>query len=251
MSTSSAGMASAPSFRRRSARARALLVALAAASGCAIPKPAPLHPDTPRGSWHVVEPGETMAQIASRTGVPVEDLLEINGLRRNQALEPGQLLFLLDAEGLSRPASAPAPRTELPAALLATGTPLRWPLSEPRLSSPFGARHGRTHEGVDLAAPTGTPIYAADGGQVLYAGDAVRGYGNMVVVQHADDLVTVYAHSSVLLVRTGERVAAGQEIARVGQSGRATAPHLHFEVRRKQVPDDPLRYLPGVPGAKK
>jgi lipoprotein NlpD len=128
----------------------------------------------------------------------------------------------------------------------------RWPLEQPLLSSPFGKRQGRMHEGIDLAAPTGTTIFAAEGGQVLYAGDAVRGYGNMVVVQHAGDLLTVYAHGSVLLVHTGDRIVAGQEIARVGQSGRATGPHLHFEVRRGQMPQDPLRYLPHLPaGAQK
>jgi murein DD-endopeptidase MepM/ murein hydrolase activator NlpD len=126
---------------------------------------------------------------------------------------------------------------------------LRWPLSEPRLSSAFGRRQGRVHEGIDLAAPTGTAIRAAEDGQVLYAGDAVRGYGNMVVLQHGGDLLTVYAHGSVLLVRTGDKVTAGQEIARVGQSGRATAPHLHFEVRRGQVPQDPLPFLPELPAA--
>jgi len=187
----------------------------------------------------VVQPGETTSQIAARTGVPAEDLLEINGLRPGDPLVAGRLLFLLEADSAAPPPPAPAPPL-----LIEGGAPLRWPLMSPLLSSPFGARQGRPHEGIDLAAPTGTPIHAADRGQVLYAGDAIRGYGNMVVVQHAGDLLTVYAHGSVLLVRTGDKVTAGQEIARVGQSGRATAPHLHFEVRRGQVPQDPLRFLP-------
>jgi murein DD-endopeptidase MepM/ murein hydrolase activator NlpD len=187
----------------------------------------------------VVQPGEGVAQIAARTGVPAEDLLEINGLRPGDRLEAGRLIFLLEPEGEVRPAPPPAP-----ALVLEGGAPLRWPLSAPLLSSPFGARQGRPHEGIDLAAPSGTAIFAAEGGQVLYAGDAVRGYGNMVVVQHGGDLMTVYAHGSALLVKTGDKVKAGQEIARVGQTGRATAPHLHFEVRRGQVPQDPLRFLP-------
>jgi murein DD-endopeptidase MepM/ murein hydrolase activator NlpD len=120
-------------------------------------------------------------------------------------------------------------------------------LSDPHISSSFGSRQGRPHEGIDLAAPTGTPIFAAEAGQVLYAGGEVKGYGNMVVLQHAGDLLTVYAHTSVVLVRAGDRITAGQEIARVGQSGRATAPHLHFEVRRSHVPEDPRRFLPPTP----
>ena len=77
----------------------------------------------------------------------------------------------------------------------------------------------------------------------MYAGDAIRGYGNLVVLQHGTDLMTVYAHNSVLLVRQGQRVTAGQRVALVGQSGHATGPHLHFEVRQGQIPRDPLPFL--------
>jgi murein DD-endopeptidase MepM/ murein hydrolase activator NlpD len=217
------------------------------AVGCATlrPAPRPVAAETPRGSWYTVQSGETVEQIATRAKVPMEDLLEINGLAAGARLEPGQLLFVLDPEAAP---SRPTP----PVVAVGQGTSLRWPLAAPILSSTFGNRQGRPHEGIDLAAPTGTAIHAADNGQVLYAGDAIRGYGNMVVVQHAGDLLTVYAHGSRLLVHTGEKVAAGQEIARVGQTGHATGPHLHFEVRRGQVPQDPLRFLPELPpGAQK
>jgi lipoprotein NlpD len=214
---------------------------------------APLHPPGPEGTWYVVKRGETLAQIAARESVPLEDLAEINGLRRAAKLEEGQIIFLLDREGLSRPpgggstpAATPEPPRDQPQAGGPAETPAgwRWPLQDPRVSSPFGQRQGRVHEGIDFAAPTGTSIFAARDGTVLYAGDAVRGYGNMVVLQHDADLLSVYAHSSVLLVHIGDRVHLGQEIARVGQSGRATAPHLHFEVRKGQVPQDPLGFLP-------
>jgi lipoprotein NlpD len=221
-------------------------LAITLALACATAPSPPLHPLTPRGTWYVVQPGEGIDQISTRTGVPAEDLLEINGLRRDDPLEPGRLIFLLEPEGPAPPAPELAPPLVIEGA---TGG-LRWPLAQPILSSPFGARQGRPHEGIDLAAPPGTPIHAADGGQVLYAGNAVRGYGNMIVVQHGADLLTVYAHGSVLLVKTGDKVAAGQEIARVGQSGRATAPHLHFEVRRGQVPQDPMRFLPRLNAGK-
>jgi lipoprotein NlpD len=214
-------------------------------AGCALGRPpAPLHPDNPRGSWYEFQPGDTLAGVAQRQGVPLDDLLEINGLTAKSVVTPGQVIFLLEA-----PAAAGMPPPA--AALVVEGpAPLRWPLASPVLSSSFGSRLGRQHEGIDLAAPTGTAIYAAEAGQVLYAGDAVRGYGNMVVVQHRSDLLTVYAHGSALLVHTGDRIAAGQEIARVGQTGRATGPHLHFEVRRGQVPQDPLRFLPRLEAGK-
>jgi murein DD-endopeptidase MepM/ murein hydrolase activator NlpD len=97
-----------------------------------------------------------------------------------------------------------------------------------------------------MAAPVGTSVFAAAAGDVIYAGDHVRGYGNMVVVKHGGDLVTVYAHNSLLLVHTGDRVSVGQEIARIGDTGRSTAPHLHFEVRRGEVPQDPMPFLPAL-----
>jgi murein DD-endopeptidase MepM/ murein hydrolase activator NlpD len=214
-------------------------------AGCALGRPPPpLHPQTPRGSWYVFQPGDTLPAVAERNHLPLEDLLEINGLNRRSVVTPGQVVFLLETtEGL--PAATPPP----PAMALQPAV-LRWPLADPHLSSSFGARLGRAHEGIDLAAPMGTAIYAAESGQVLYAGGAVRGYGNMIVVQHRSDLLTVYAHGSVLLVRTGDKIAAGQEIARVGQTGHATGPHLHFEVRRGQVPQDPLRFLPRLEAGK-
>jgi murein DD-endopeptidase MepM/ murein hydrolase activator NlpD len=200
-----------------------------------------MHPQNPPGAWHIVAPGETLADIAARTGVPEKDILEINGLERADEVMVGRHLYLL-----ANP--RPPAGTALPAPLAGGGggTRLRWPLEEPALSSPFGTRRGKIHEGIDLRAPVGTPVYAADEGEVVYAGDAISGYGNLVVLQHAGDLLTVYAHNSALLVRQGERVPAGHKVALVGQSGRATGPHLHFEVREGQIPRDPMRFLPAI-----
>ncbi len=124
--------------------------------------------------------------------------------------------------------------------------PFQWPLTTVAVTigSPFGARWGKPHEGIDLPAPVGTPVFAAADGRVVYAGHGVRGYGNMVVLKHAGDLLTVYAHNSALLVAQGQPVRAGDRIALVGQSGHATGPHLHFEVRSGQIPRDPMNYLP-------
>jgi len=211
----------------------------------------PLDDDNPPGTWHVVEPGETPAKIAKEAGIPLEDLLEINGLRRGQPLKPGQLIYVLRGAGQAgtiaveaQPANATSSAQPEAESEANSKAPLRWPLAKPVLTSLFGKRWGRDHEGIDMRAPIGTPVMAAADGEVMYAGDKVRGYGNMVVIQHAGDLVTVYAHNSLLLVHVGDRISVGQEISRVGDTGHATGPHLHFEVRRKQEPQDPLQFLP-------
>ncbi|MCU1279455.1 MAG: peptidoglycan-binding LysM [bacterium] len=117
-----------------------------------------------------------------------------------------------------------------------------WPVDGP-LSSPFGLRDGRTHDGIDLAVAEDTPVRAACDGVVAYAGNGLRGYGNVVIVQHAGALATVYAHNHALQVRQGDLVTRGQIIAQSGQTGRVTAPHLHFEVRKDSIARDPLGYL--------
>jgi lipoprotein NlpD len=201
-----------------------------------------MHPESLPGGWVVVGPGETLDDIARRAGVPAEDILEVNGLEDPAAVRPGRLLFVLGAAG---PAEAPPP----PGDDASARPVLRWPLTTIRVvvGSPFGARGGRPHEGIDLPAPIGTPVFAAADGKVVYAGSGIRGYGNLVVLKHAGDLLTVYAHNSLLVVSEGQLVRAGERLALVGQSGHATGPHLHFEVRTGQIPRDPMNYLP--PGA--
>ncbi|MDZ4696807.1 MAG: M23 family metallopeptidase [Deltaproteobacteria bacterium] len=218
-------------------------------AGCATffpPEPKPMHGEKPPGRWHEVKAGETLSQIAEAAGVPVQDLMELNGIASADRIEVGQFLYVLEASAdrSGEPTAAPDPEGR-PVNLGPRGesSRLRVPVQDAVLSSQFGPRWGRQHEGVDYAAPTGTPIYAAANGRVIYAGDEVRGYGNMLVVQHSAVLLTVYAHASVLLVQVGDQVARGQMIARVGESGKATAPHLHFEVRDNDVPRDPLPYF--------
>jgi len=111
-----------------------------------------------------------------------------------------------------------------------------------RISSRFGQRWGRLHAGVDIAAPTGTPIYAAKDGRVSYAGYR-GGYGKLVEINHGNGLVTRYGHCSKLLVSSGKRVKKGQLIALVGSTGNSTGPHLHFEVRINGKAVDPLKWL--------
>ncbi len=120
--------------------------------------------------------------------------------------------------------------------------PLTWPVDAP-VSSGFGRRDARQHLGIDLVVPEGTPVHAACDGTVGYASDKLRGYGRLVILDHAGGLTTVYAHNEALLVQVGARIARGQVIARSGQTGHVTAPHVHFEVRRAGRAVDPLGQL--------
>ena len=118
---------------------------------------------------------------------------------------------------------------------------LVWPVNGP-VSSGFGTRWGRMHEGIDIAVAAGTPIHAAAGGTVIYA-SWMSGYGNLTVIDHGGGLATAYAHASAILVALGQHVSQGQTIALVGSTGHSTGPHLHFEVRVNGVAVDPLGYL--------
>ncbi len=100
------------------------------------------------------------------------------------------------------------------------------------------------HDGIDISASEGTAIHAAANGEVVYADQRLSGYGRMVIIRHANNMFTAYAHNQRNLVKKGQRVKQGAVIARVGHSGRATGPHLHFEVRRGTTAVDPLAYLP-------
>lgn len=122
---------------------------------------------------------------------------------------------------------------------------LQQPLKQMKVNSRFGYRDGGTHSGVDLKAVEGTPFYSAGDGQVVYAGEEIGGYGLTVIVRHAGGYATLYAHASDLRVETGQRVSRGECLGYTGQTGKATGPHLHFEIRRETRPLDPVRVLAG------
>ncbi len=191
---------------------------------------------------HVVAPGETLYRIALHYGVSVGHLMSANGISDPAALRVGQVLVIpgqyreasLGAERANNSHISYGPRAE---------RQFLWPVYTGAVSSGFGMRNGSMHEGVDIAAPAGTPIHAADRGVVEFAGQ-LHGYGNTVIIRHDDEYVTVYAHNLVNLVHEGDHVGAGQVIAQIGTSGHATGANLHFEVRRDNIARDPLTYLP-------
>lgn len=116
------------------------------------------------------------------------------------------------------------------------------PVNNPRISSSFGMRGGRMHQGIDYAVPNGTPIMAAEKGTVTYSGWE-SGYGNFVIIDHGDGIQSRYGHASKLLVKEGESVDQGQTIALVGSTGHSTGPHLHFEVMTQQKHRNPIAYV--------
>jgi murein DD-endopeptidase MepM/ murein hydrolase activator NlpD len=122
-----------------------------------------------------------------------------------------------------------------------SGGGLMWPVSGP-VTSPFGWRWGRMHEGIDIAVPSGTPVHAAQSGRVIIAG-WMGGYGNLVVIDHGGGLSTAYGHNSSFAVGAGSSVSQGQVVAYSGSTGNSTGPHVHFEVRVNGSPVDPLGYL--------
>lgn len=120
----------------------------------------------------------------------------------------------------------------------------KWPVANPYITSRFGVRRGDMHEGIDLRAPKGSPVYATESGTVIYSDKRLSGYGNMIVVKHRMNLSTIYAHNSRNLVRVGQKVKQGQKIALAGSTGHSSGPHLHFELRQGVNPVDPLAVLP-------
>jgi len=223
-----------------------LLVALAAL-GCA---------SYATGHYHTVDRGENLYRIGLRYGIDARTLAEVNGIDDVTAVRVGQRIWVPKSAYAARSSSraAPRPAGDPAAAARAREAARReatragelafgWPLATVSVTSRYGRRRGRPHEGIDLRARPGTPILAAEAGKVIHSG-WLGDYGRVVIVKHAGHYRTVYAHASKLHVRRGDFVDRGQRIAEVGSTGNATGPHLHFEIRRGEKPVDPMLYLP-------
>ncbi|GAB4296424.1 MAG: hypothetical protein Kow0090_11500 [Myxococcota bacterium] len=231
-----------------------------------------------------IEQGDTLNNISDKYGVSAEEIITLNKIERPDKIKTGDVIKIpkknayvagsasdislassprIQNAAKSNPAnkvvasdsaktkkptagkkfaykqSAPAPEIVRDKA---TGQGFQWPIKGV-LYAKFGARKGRHHDGIDISAPKGTVIRAAADGKVLFSGEH-RGYGNIIIIGHSDDFVTVYAHNDQNLVSTGDKVQRGEKIGLVGETGRATGPHLHFELRKGTKPIDPLKYLP-------
>jgi len=195
----------------------------------------------------VVQTGETVYSISRRYGVSVSAIIRANNIRDVKDIKVGTRLVIPDekvgspASRRKRTPSAGKAKTWTPPA---TNVRFMWPLKSFRVTSGFGALKSRKHDGLDLAAPKGTPIMAAANGKVIFSGQGPSGYGKIVIVKHDTRTITVYAHNYKNLVREGQVVRRGDKIATVGRSGRADGYHLHFELRIDRKPVDPRRHLP-------
>jgi len=232
----------------------------------------------PTAGVHVVAPGETLHSIARLYGKSVLVLAKANNIPPDTMVKVGERIIIPDVQpgqGAAMPPRAEAPVTpaagpnlataESPhSARMATSEPpaqespvktaepagelptFRWPVRG-RIIAGFGPKpNGLQNDGINLAVPEGTPIKAAEDGVVAYAGNELKGYGNLVLVRHANGFVTAYAHASEILVKRGEAVKRGQVIAHSGQTGNVTSPQLHFEIRKGATPVDPAQYLSGA-----
>ena len=210
------------------------------------PEPVPTPPtrETARpaaeGIVHVVQQGQTLWRIAKTYGVAVDKLVEANDLSDPTLIETDQHLSIPGAERVLevppyRPGEGTAPDQARDATYI-------WPVAG-TVSSGFGLRNGRRHTGLDIRAPSGTPVHAARAGTVDYTGAGFRGYGNLVILDHGNGYTSAYGHNDTLLVDDGSLVPRGQTIARLGNTGRSSAPHVHFEVRLEEEPLDPAFLL--------
>lgn len=231
----------------------------------------------PKPRRHVVQPGDTVYGISRGYRVDLTELVRLNRIAAPYTISPGQDLILptfagagTSEPGLAASASMQAgasptagsvagatqtaalpstvpPTPELPAAI-PTPPPrsdgkFLWPLRG-QLIDGYGSKDGGLHnDGINIAAPRGTPIHAADNGVIAYAGNELRGFGNLILIKHAGGWVTAYAHTDEILVQRGAVVSRGQVIARTGNSGNVSRPQLHFEIRQGTRAVDPMRLL--------
>jgi len=240
-------------------------------------------PQQSASGTHVVGQGETLIGISKRYNVALKDLAKANHIEPYTQLKMGDRLVIPGrAAATAAPAKpatvaaakpAPAqPKAAAPATKVASAEPqhtaravtptpdvseetkssasgapsFRWPVRG-RIIAGYGPKpNGQQNDGINLSVPEGTPVKAAEDGVVAYAGNELKGYGNLVLIRHPNGFVTAYAHASELMVKRGDNVKRGQTIAKAGQTGTVTAPQVHFEIRKGSTPVDPTQYLNGA-----
>jgi murein DD-endopeptidase MepM/ murein hydrolase activator NlpD len=224
---------------------------------------------------HTLKAGESLYSIARQHGVALAELQRVNGITEPTRVRAGTVLSVPGTGSASaEPAPVAAPRTALgapgtagqprmlnspgeqktaaltdrssdataPASELASGR-FRWP-ARGRVIASFGKRPDGTHnDGVNIAVPQGTDVHAAENGRVAYAGNELKGYGNLVLIRHDNGWVSAYAHADQVLVKRDDVVKRGQVIAKAGKTGTVDQPQLHFELRQGAKPIDPLPHM--------
>lgn len=210
---------------------------------------------------YTVRRGDNLYRIAVSHGMTQQELASINGIPAPYTIYPGQELQLTGTARPVQTAAATPPPSQRPAQTPPPATPpaqqpapqpsqpvagapqFRWPHGGQVVAN-FGSQPGgRRNDGIKIAANVGEPVRAAAAGEVVYAGNELQGYGELVLLRHGD-WVTAYAHNSVLRVSVGQQVEAGAVIAEAGSTGSANRVQVHFEIRRGVTPVDPLQYLP-------
>jgi len=197
---------------------------------------------SPYKRYHLVQAGDTFEAIVSKYELEPIEFLRVNKIKNVWKLKEGDHLYLpYRSERIKRkknafPLKGVVQESYLPG--------LSFPLKKIRMTSQYGWRVNKVHEGVDFSAPKGTPILAAADAEVFFAGKGLRGFGNIVILHHGDSWFTIYAHASKILVMSRQKILRGQTIALVGSTGRSRGNHLHFEVRKNADPIDPLLVLP-------
>lgn len=181
---------------------------------------------------HIIRRGETLWDIAQHYNVKLDELMRLNANQKASNLKIGDKIIL--PGDIARIAMAGNSSRSIVSRF-------NWPLRG-TITSRYGWRSSGFHHGLDVAGDLGAPIQAAAGGVVSFTGHMSL-YGNTVIIDHPDGMQTLYAHLHKIKVKKGERVRSGETIATVGNTGRSTGPHLHFEIRRGSERYDPLAYL--------
>jgi murein DD-endopeptidase MepM/ murein hydrolase activator NlpD len=206
---------------------------------------------TEPGIYHEVRPGENLYRIGKAYGISHRELARVNDIDNPDKVVVGKRLFIPGGRrvlpvNVITPKSAVADAPDLHEFPQGTGV-FVWPLASGTLTSSFGPRGQSFHDGIDIGAPPGTPVKAARDGTVIYS-DTLRGYGNVVIVEHGGGYATVYAHNEENLVHSGDQVRQGQILGRLGRTGRTSGPNLHFEVRKDNIARNPIYFLPSQTG---
>ena len=216
--------------------------------GCARHGVSPKRPSPPperKGVYHVVERHQTLYRICKTYGVDLKRVASLNGIPDPSKIETGQRIFIPGAKKVLKVEiyidDVAAEQGEKPK-IVYKKLDFIWPV-EGKISDVFTEVERKKHQGIDISSPLGTPIKASNAGKVIYSNNGIKGYGNLIILRHSEEYVTVYAHNQVNLVEEGAWAEKGQIIGKVGQTGRASGPHLHFEIRKNNKPLDPFLFL--------